>query len=179
MTGIEVQGSKLLGSAPHFAALPSLVEFWALNNLLTGSLPALSGNPALSLFFCGTNELTGSFPDLSGNPVLKMLSLERNGFTGAIPDLSGSTKLIRFYCYSNELTDFNGSVADLENAIDFRADNQALTELAVNNLLVAFDNSASVPGKINLTGLTIGTPTGVGAAAKASLIAKGWTVRTR
>jgi len=63
---------------------------------------------------------------------------------------------------------------------DFQAQNNSLTEIAVNGLLIAFDNAGRTSGtcKLYLDGTGNAPATGEGLTAKASLQAKGWDVKT-
>lgn len=77
----------------------------------------------------------------------------------------------------HQLTGFAGGWPN--KAFDFNASNNALTESAVNQILIDADTSGIATGTtINLTGGTNSAPTGLGITAKNSLIANGATVTT-
>jgi len=169
--------NQLTGSIPDLSSNTALQHFYCNNNELTGSIPDLSSNTALEYFSCGRNQLTGSIPGLSSNTALEWFSCDRGQLTGSIPDLSSNTALQLFYCNNNELTGWAGGT--VSSAIsEFEAQNNLLSESAVNGLLIAFDNAGSTSGTLNLGGTGNAAATGAGLTAKASLQAKSWTVET-
>src|SRR5690606_20692652 len=97
----------------------------------------LSANTALVNFHCYSNQLTGSIPDLSANTALVNFRCYFNQLTGSIPDLSANTALVNFYCYSNQLTGYAGGTVSASIG-DFRAQDNSLTQAAVDALLAAF-----------------------------------------
>lgn len=124
-----------------------------------------------------SNKLCTIFPKVISLTSLSGIYMYENDLTGNIPSLATNTSLANFYCYSNQLTDWDGGT--VSNTIsNFRAESNALSETAVNGLLVAFDTAGRASGTLNLSGGTNSAPTGAGATAKASLTAKGWAVTT-
>ena len=152
------------------------LSYFAYNaNQLTGSIPDLSSNTSLTTFYCRANQLTGSIPDLSSNTALSYFFCNNNQLTGSIPDLSSNTSLTTFYCQTNQLTGWSGG--SVSNTIGtFRAENNLLTQTAVDGLLVAFDAAGRATGTLNLGGTTNSTPSATGKTAADNLRAKGWTV---
>jgi hypothetical protein len=65
-------------------------------------------------------------------------------------------------------------------AVDFGYSwqNCALNQTSVDNILVSLDTAGQSNGVVNLNGGTSSAPGTAGLAAKANLIAKGWTVFT-
>ena len=158
----------------------ALLTFAIYSNQLTGSAPDISSNTALANLYLNSNQFTGSLPSISSNIALLSLYAYSNQFTGLIPDISSNIKIQNFDVHDNQLTDVAaGFAVPTERSFDFNASNNALTETAVNAILVAFDTAnPTAIGTINLSGGTNAAPTGAGATAAASLIAKGWTVTT-
>lgn len=155
----------------------ALVNLYCNVNQLTGSIPDLSSNALLAHLYCGTNQLTGSIPDLSSNTELLDFNCSTNLLTGLIPDLSSNTALFRFRCNNNQLTGWSGG--SVSNTLGtFLAQDNLLTQTAVDGLLVAFDASGRATGTrvLNLGGTTNSTPSATGKAAADNLRAKGWTV---
>ena len=102
-----------------------------------------------------------------------------NQLTGAIPSLTTNTALTVFYCNSNQLTGYAGGL--VSNTVgDFSAQNNLLTTTAVNALLSAFVTANRTTGTrtLNLGGTGNAAPTGQGIADKATLVSRGWTVTT-
>lgn len=169
--------NQFTGSIPDLDSNASLTIFSCIQNRLTGSIPDLSNNKALTNFYCYLNRLTGSIPDLSSNTELRYFYCYTNQLTGSIPDLSSNKALTNFHCYANQLTGWmGGSVSNTLGT--FRADNNALTQSAVDGLLVAFDEAGRVTSTrvLNLGGGTNSTPSATGKEAADNLRAKGWTV---
>ena len=169
--------NQLTGSIPDLSSNTALTYFLCYENQLTGSIPDLSNNTALTYFNCYINQFTGSIPDLSSNAKLKDFRCYENQLTGSIPDMSNNTALVTFQCNANQLTGWiGGSVSNTLR--DFRADNNALTQSAVDGLLIAFDVAGRATGTrtLNLGGGTNSTPSATGKEAADNLRAKGWTV---
>ena len=143
----------------------------------------------------GTNSLTSV--NLSGCTDLEELRLDDSNFSAGIPSLAGLTSLtlIDFdQCSISgiiDLTslpvladlDFSGNTAltsiiidDAQPIIDFSASDCALTETAVDDILVVLSNNGVTSGYVTLTGGTSAIPSATGLAAKLALEADGWTV---
>lgn len=78
--------------------------------------------------------------------------------------------------HSKSLTTLD--VSELTALVTLDASGNALTQDAVNAILVALDNLAQTGGTVDLSGGTSPAPNGVGATAATSLTGKGWTVTT-
>lgn len=158
-----------------FDSNTALATFYCHSNQLTGSIPDLSSNTSLTEFYCQNNRLTGSIPDLSSNTLLMGFWCNINQLTGSIPDLSSNTEIIDFRCNSNQLTGWSGG--SVSNTLgNFRAQDNLLTQAAVDGLLVAFDAAGRATGALDLGGTTNSTPSATGKTAADNLRAKGWTV---
>ena len=179
LTYAYANSNSLSGSAPNLANTSALVNFRCTTNTLVGSLPVSPSAGVLELHF-NANQFSGSIPDLSTNVALKEFYCHTNLLTGNIPDLSANVALQYFYCYGNQITGYTPSVLSA-TFISFRADNNALTQAAVDAILADFaTNVAARPavGTINLSGGTNAAPSAAGLASKAAiLLAKpGWTI---
>ena len=157
----------------------ALVSFQCNDNNLSGSIPDLSSNTTLLYFWCYNNSLTGSIPDLSSNTALVWFRCNDNNLSGSIPDLSSNTALLWFYCYNNNLSGYTASTIAAA-CIDFKAQNNALSLAAVDQILTDFTTNAGArpgTGTIDISGGTNATPT---AATKAACVAAlpGWTINT-
>lgn len=142
-----------------------------------------------------TNTLTSV--NLSGCTDLLELRLDGSDFSGGIPSLVGLTSLslIDFdQCSISgvvDLTslpvlanlDFSGNtsltsiiIADTQPISNFYASNCALTETAVDDILVALSNNGITGGDVFLNGGTNAIPSATGLAAKLVLEADNWGV---
>jgi len=99
--------------------------------------------------------------------------------TGSIPSLTTNTALTTFYCYSNQLTNWTGGTVSITLA-DFQAQNNLLTQAAVDAILAAFVAAGRNSGTriLNLGGTGNDTPSATGLTDKATLQSRGWTVTT-
>jgi hypothetical protein len=201
--------NQLTGSIPTLSTLTSLKYFFCDNNMLTGTIPSLSSNTNLVEFKCnaqtGTkltgslpsliglnklvtfsgsnNSITGSIPNFStaGGIQLKFYYVQNNQLTGIIPVLGDLSLLSQFWCNGNQLAGFAGGGVS-STLGHFDANNNLLTNTAVNSILAAF----VAAGRTNANGTCIlrlgGTgnaaPTGQGITDKNTLISRGWTVTT-
>ena len=143
----------------------------------------------------GTSSLTSV--NLSGCTALQELRLDDSDFSAGIPSLAGLTSLglIDFdQCSISGIVDltslpalveldFYGNTALTSIIIDdaqpiqyFYASGCALTETAVDDILVVLSNNGVTGGDVELDGGTSAIPSATGLAAKLALEADGWTV---
>ena len=181
--------------------LPSLQAFYAdYNGLQSVNLSGLTNLVTVDISDCDvpgttTNSLTSV--NLSGCTALTTLRLNDSEFSGGIPSLTGLTSLstVNFgRVNSPSIIDMSG-VVNLEDADFFQntnltsliiADTQpilylgvrncALTETAVDDILVILSNNGVSNGEVTLDGGTSSTPSATGLAAKTVLEGNGWTV---
>jgi len=179
ITQINWASKNLTGCLPkyNFAKLINLANFYCYTNQLTGNIPDLSNNINLVNFSCGNNQLTGNIPDLSNNIKLVNFSCGNSQLTGNIPDLSNNINLANFYCGNNQLTGYVGGIIS-PTLINFIANNNLLTESAVNTILSKFVSAGASNGTLNLGGTGNASPTGQGLTDKATLQSRGWNVTT-
>jgi hypothetical protein len=166
--------NQITGSIPDLSSNTLLERFYCYTNLITGSIPDLSGNTSLKEFKCNNNQITGSIPDLSSNTALTNFSCHINQITGSIPDLSSNTLLVNFYCNGNQITGFDGGTITV--ASSFYASDNALTQSAVDAILVALVNGGTTNAIITLEGGTNAAPSAIGEAAIDTLRTNGCTV---
>ncbi len=142
-----------------------------------------------------TNTLTSV--NLSGCTDLQELRLDDSDFSVGIPSLAGLTSLslIDFdQCSISGVVDLSGLpaladldfggntaltsiiIADAQPIIDFDADTCALTETAVDDILVVLSNNGESGGFVDVSGGTNAIPSATGLAAKLVLEGNGWTV---
>ena len=131
------------------------------------------------MFICNNNQLTGSIPSLSANTALTAFICSSNQLTGSIPSLSANTALTAFNCSSNQLTGWSGGTVSATLG-DFQAQNNLLTQSAVDAILAAFVAAGRTTGTriLNLGGVGNATPSATGLTDKATLQSRGWTVTT-
>jgi Leucine-rich repeat (LRR) protein len=143
----------------------------------------------------GTNSLTSV--NLSGCTALQELRLDDSDFSAGIPSLAGLTSLsiIDFdQCSISGVVDLSGLpaltdldffgnaaltsiiIADAQPIIQFIASNCALTETAVDDILVVLNNNGESNGVVELNGGTSAIPSATGDAAKLVLEGNGWGV---
>ena len=181
--------------------LPNLTNFNAdYNGLQSVNLSGLTNLVTVDISDCDvpgttTNSLTSV--NLSGCTALTNLRLDDSEFSGGIPSLTGLTSLsaVNFgRVNSPSIIDMSG-VVNLEDASFFQntnltsliiadtqpifyldVDNCALTETAVDDILVILSNNGVSNGEVALDGGTSATPSATGLAAKTVLEGNGWTV---
>lgn len=177
LTQFRFNGNGLTGSSPDLASNTALTVLMLYSNNLTGIFPNLSSNTALISVSYNDNALTNAFPDLSSNTAFVNIYCSNNNLVESVPDVSLNTSLTLLQLHSNSLTGSNiTSVAAV--LLTVRLENNALSEVAVNGILVALDTAGGAAGTCDLSGGTNAAPTGAGATAKTSLGGKGWSVNT-
>ena len=153
-------------------------DFQCNSNQLTGAIPSLSANTALTIF---TAQQPADWCDSVpvGEYGADEFYCHNNQLTGAIPSLSANTALTIAYFYSNQLTDWSGGT--VSNTLgDFQAQNNLLTQAAVDAILAAFVAANRTTGTriLNLGGTGNAAPSATGVTDKNTLISRGWTVTT-
>jgi len=134
----------------------------------------LTGCTALQELRLDDSEFSGGIPSLAGLTSLSLIDFDQSGISGVV-DLSGLPALADL--------DFSGNtaitsiiVADTQPIIDFNAFNCALTETAVDDILVVLSNNGESNGYVDVSGGTNAAPSATGLAAKLVLEGNGWTV---
>jgi hypothetical protein len=181
--------------------LPNLQNFNADYNSLT--TVNLSGLANLLFVDISDNDVLGSGDpsltsvNLSGCTALQTLRLDDSDFSAGIPSLAGLTSLtlIDFdQCRISGIVDLTGLSAleeldfygntaltsiiinDAQPIQYFYASSCALTETAVDNILIELSDNGIAGGNVQLDGGENASPSATGLAAKLALEADGWTV---
>ena len=149
------------------------------NNIPGGSTNSLtsvnlSGSTAITELRLDDSDFSAGIPNISGLTSLQSLDLDQCSISGIV-DLSGFPVLIDL--------DFGGNtaltsiiIADSQPILYFYASSCALTETAVDDILVVLSNNGVVQGIVELDGGTNAIPSATGLAAKTILEGNGWTV---
>ena len=136
----------------------------------------VEGCTALVNLYVDDSDFSDGFPDLSSATALQYFDADQCNITGAL-NLSAMPALLGFDLYGNEgLTSVTISSSQPLGGISIYLDGCALTETAVNNVLVALAANAVESGSVDLSGGTNAIPGATGLAAKTTLEGKGWTV---
>jgi hypothetical protein len=89
-------------------------------------------------------------------------------------DFTGITTITELYNDRTGLQHIN--ITGCINLDDVELNDNALTEASVNHVLITLDDNGLSNGYVDLSGGTSATPSGLGLAAQASLVIKGWAV---
>ena len=145
----------------------------------TNSLKYLNveGCTALVNLYVDDSDFSEGFPDLSSATALQYFDADQCNITGAL-NLSAMPALLGFDLNDNTgLTSVTiSSSQPLGDGYSIYLDGCALTETAVNNVLVALAANAVEGGYVDLSGGTNAIPGATGLAAKTTLEGKGWGV---
>ena len=168
--------SGLTGSIPSLSTNTELTVYEGFFTNVGGSIPSLSANIKLRAFNHSNTGLTGSIPSLSTNTALVNFVVGENNLTGNIPDLSNNTSLIKFEVKNNDLTGYVGGTVS-NTLLDFKANNNNLSQAAVDSILAAFNAAGASNGTLFLGGGTNAAPTGGSTNSDyLALIGRGWNV---
>lgn len=139
----------------------------------------LSGCIALDTLRLDDSDFSAGIPNLTGLTSLRTLDMDQCDITGSV-DLSGFPLLENFDLSGNEeLTSVTiSSSQPLGDTGEINASNCALTETAVDNILVALSNNGVTGGYIALDGDVNAAPSATGDAAELVLEGNGWSVST-
>jgi len=142
----------------------------------TSSLTSVNllGSTAIQTLRLDDSSFSGGIPNLSALTALEILDLDQCDISGVL-DLSGLSSLINL--------DVNGNtgltsvvISDTQPITNFNASGCALTETAVDDILVVLSNNGQSNGYADLSSGTNAIPSATGLAAKAVLEGNGWTV---
>jgi Leucine-rich repeat (LRR) protein len=139
----------------------------------------LSGCTALETLYADDNDFSGGFPDLTGLTSLDYIDFDGCGLIGTV-NISGLPSLTHFDFSDNEgLTRIIiSSTQPLGSNGEMLADNCALTQTSVDNILVALAANGIEGGYIDLRGGTNAIPSATGLTAITTLEGRGWSVDT-
>ena len=137
----------------------------------------LSGCTAIEELRLDGSDFSNGMPDLTGLNELRVIDFDQCGIIGTV-DISGFPLLERFDFNDNEGLNriIISSSQPLGSNGDLDAFNCALTQTAVNNILIALAANVIDNGYVDLTGGTNAIPGASGLAAKATLEGRGWDV---
>ena len=136
----------------------------------------LSGCTAIEELRLDDSDFSNGMPDLTGLNELRLIDFDQCGIIGTV-DISGFPLLERFDFNGNEgLNRIIISSSQPLGSNDLDAFTCALTQTAVNNILIALAANVIDNGYIDLTGGTNAIPGASGLAAKATLEGRGWDV---
>lgn len=156
-----------------FSKLTKLTHIYMSTNGFSGQLN-LSANPLLDTVYLSNNLLGGNL-NLSTNTVLKIFQVGNNLLRGVL-NISNNTVLQVCGVSMNKFTGFSGTVS---NTVDeFYAQNNNLTQGAIDDILLAFVNANRTTGAriLNLGGIGNSAPSSTGLTYKTTLVGRGWTV---
>jgi hypothetical protein len=120
------------------------------------------------------SNFSGGVPNISSLSSLQLLDLDQCSISGVL-DLSGFPAIYSIDVFGNEgLTSV--IIADTQSIDNFNASSCALTETAVDDILVVLSNNGVSNGTVYLAGGTNAIPSATGLAAKAVLEGNGWYV---
>jgi hypothetical protein len=142
----------------------------------------LTGCTSLEQLYLDDNNFSGGFPNLSGLDSLMRIDFDQCNIVGSINlsnlpalesiDLSGNLGLTEIIISSTQPIGDNGNEVLVNNC--------ALTQTAVDNILVALADSAISDGYIDISNNNVGggtnaAPGTAGSAALTVLAGKGWS----
>lgn len=165
--------SKSLYGMLDLSKLTNVTMVYLSSNSFSGCLD-LTTNTALQTFFIANNLMGGTL-NVSTNTALQTLQVGNNQFTGNIT-LSTNTQLSTVGLSSNQFSGFTDTIP--ASVSDFQAQNNLLTQAAVDAILLAFVNANRTTGTrvLNLGGTGNSAPSSAGLGYKATLVSRGWTV---
>ena len=134
----------------------------------------LSGSTAVQELRLDDSNFSAGMPSLAGLTSLTLIDFDQCSISGIV-DLTGLPALIQLDFYGN--TALTSIIIDDAQPIQyFYASGCALTETAVDDILVVLSNNGVIGGDVELDGGTNAIPSATGLAAKLALEGFGWTV---
>ena len=134
----------------------------------------LTGCTALLQLRLDDSDFSAGIPSLTGLTNLSLIDFDQCNISGVV-DLSGLPALTDLDFFGNAaLTSI--IIADTQPIIELFASSCALTETAVDDILVVLSNNGVTGGDVELNGGTSAIPSATGDAAKLVLEGNGWSV---
>lgn len=134
----------------------------------------VSGSTSVIELRLDDSDFSAGIPNISTLTSLELIDLDDSGISGIL-DFSGFPSLRNIDVSSNAgITSV--VIADTQPINGFSANNCALTETAVDDILVVLSNNGQSGGFAYLDGGTNAIPSVAGLAAKAVLEGNSWTV---
>ena len=134
----------------------------------------LTGCTALLELRLDDSDFSAGIPSLTGLTSLSLIDFDQCNISGVV-DLSGLPALTDLDFFGNAaLTSI--IIADTQPIIELFASSCALTETAVDDILVVLSNNGVTGGDVELNGGTSAIPSATGDAAKLVLEGNGWSV---
>jgi hypothetical protein len=166
LTSLSLYSNQFTGNWTDKVLPAGLTSLYLNTNQFTGNwtdkvLPA--GLTSLSLY---SNQFTGNWTDKVLPAGLISLYLNENQFTGSPPNITPhATNGLIYKAYSNGFTSASNVTTFRKAMTDFRLDGNALPtakvdELLHNMVIYYTANAPTVDCIINLSGATMGIPTG-------------------
>jgi hypothetical protein len=181
LTNFEADYNGL--TSVNLSNLPNLVDVDISDQNLLGTGPNsltsvnLSGSIAIEELRLDDSDFSAGIPDISNLEALRILDLDQCNITGSI-DVSNFSSLERIDVGNNsELTEVIISSSQPIGANEWEVlfYGCALTQTAVDNILVALSENEITNSYVDLSGGDNSAPGTVGLAALAVLDGKGWT----
>ena len=149
------------------------------NNIPGGSTNSLtsvnlSGCTALQELRLDDSDFSAGIPSLAGLTSLGLIDFDQCNISGVV-DLTGLPALVDLD-FTNNASLTSIIIADSQPIFDFNASGCALTETAVDDILVVLSNNGQSNGYVGLDGGTSAIPSATGLAAKTTLEGNGWVV---
>lgn len=191
----SIKGLQNLTNLQNFNA-----DYNGLTSINLSNLPNLTYLDISDCDIPGTNTSSLTSVNLSGCTALQELRLDDSNFSGGIPNLSGLDSLIYMDFDQSGITgsvdisnhpvlegfDFSGNtglteliISDAQplggNGYELLVYNCALTQTAVDNILVALSESAVTNGYVDLSGGSNASPSQTGIDAANVLNDKSWS----
>lgn len=171
---LYLYGTSVSGDISAMSGLTSLVRLYLYNTSVSGNVSAINGLTSLTYLQLFNTSVSGDISAINGLTNLTYLNLSYTSVSGDIGDLSGLTGLKYLYLYNTSLS--YGSVALPPWAgTNIQVQSVGLDSTEVDNFLIDLASGVGANGSLNIAG-TNAARTSASDAAKATLLAAGWSV---
>ena len=181
LTYIDFSNNLLTAFTGSIDNTPNIRTLSFTNNLLTAFTGSIDNTPNLENLSFTNNLLTAFTGSIDNTPNIRTLSFTNNLLTSLTGDIGKAVKCVFWRSHINANCTFTYVTrrSDWTSAYNtLWVSCSSMTSAMVDNLLIDLDNSGVMPtgtGLINLNGLC-GAVTSASAAARTSLVNKGFTV---
>ena len=175
LTELYLHSTSVSGNISNFSSHTSLQHLRLGSTSVIGNISSLSGLTALVSLYLYSTSILGDIADIAPLTLLTNLRLYDTSLSGDIADINALTSLTKLYAHSSDV-DYTTATLPAWSNNDIRIDSTELQSSSeVDQFLIDLAAAGGTNGTLNIAGDNAAR-TSASDAAKATLLANGWTV---
>lgn len=198
LTMLQLQGSLVSGDIGGLGSLTSMTQLYVYSTPVSGDIGDLSGLTGLTILYLSSTSVSGDIGDLSSLTSLTQLYLNKTSVSGNIGGLGSLTGLTILYLNTTSVSGDIGNLSSLTSLVllslyttslsygsisplppwagaNLQVQSTGLDSTEVDDFLIDLASGVGANGTLNIGGSNAAR-TSASDAAKATLLAAGWSV---